>query len=431
MSCYPALFLLRLTAPAGKRHGAAPLSAFGLSALIGVAAFSFLEVRAIGSPGFMQQDFPRLIFPAVLWSFFCLLGVSALPNLVEHRHVQFRFQVAAPVMLIFILAGVKSVVPVILFVVFAANALARARWADSISPGMGPAIGTIGSIQPVKSRHWVLGPLSILMPATALFLSLSPDSARTMLRSLVDSGALLLTWLDRSIPRAKAGEPVDILLFSRCSMRPPKEESAFSKMDPLPGGSATEDVLLWGSVLAVLIAAAAFIFFAVKAFRKKPHPEVNRGVSFEAVDVRKSLLSRLAAIFLYLRNISDRLRHLIGNLKPRLLPHPGTHQRRLQTVRELYKALLGWAAEEGSARLPSQTPLEYLESLCGTYPHRNRELLLITELYIRARYGAAGPSPAEFEEAELAWTRVQEAARKRKRSRRNTRRFFPRRNYRD
>jgi hypothetical protein len=54
----------------------------------------------------------------------------------------------------------------------------------------------------------------------------------------------------------------------------------------------------------------------------------------------------------------------------------------------------------------SQTPLEYLKIVCGRFPQKEKELSLITEVYIRARYGRLPPSREEFEEALMAWTRV-------------------------
>jgi len=400
---YPTLFVCTFTGPAGGR----PLGLLGVAGLIGAAALFSLDIRAIGEPGLMQQEFFRLIFHTALWGLFCLLGISPLPAMASHHHIQFRFQIAAPILLVIIWLGSTGVVPVVLFFFFSLTALSQARWVDSVRGG-------IGTIRSLKFGHRLLGPVSIFMPAGILLLAFSPDLARRLLGFLLGSGAALLGWLDRHLPPTRTGKPIDILLFSGCRMKTPKAESAFSKMDPLAGGGGIpgDPILLWISGIATLLIAAAFIRFALKGLKKKSPADTGQGIIFEADRVESSLLSRLTAWLAGIGHILVRFSRWMRRVTVLRFHRRCAPRLAMCTARELYRALLHWTAAHGTARLPNQTPLEYLNSLRLTYPQQDRELTLITEVYVRARYGRIIPSPAQFEEALGAWARVQAAAQK-------------------
>jgi len=401
--CYPSLFLLRCGPAESSGHGhlGRILLLIGSAVGIGAATFFFLDIRSIGDPGFIQADYPRLLFHAGLWAVLCLLGISPIPHMIEHHSIHVRFQISALVMLVFILMGADTLVPIVLYMVFVAAGLAQARWNDSIASGN-------GMIQQVERRYRLIGPLMILIPGTILLFALSPDLARAMLRNLVGSGVALLRWLDGHITPGTARQPIDILLFSRCTMRAPKEESVSSNMEHLPHGTGMQgdEVLLWASVIVTLILAAAFIYFTVKGYRRKRRSDSQPGIHFESTVVKIRLRSRIPAILANFNKIFGLLLSAMRNLKPIRWLRRSPQQEAISTARELYRALLRWAARHGLPRLPSQTPLEYLRSLCSTYPQKDRELILITQIYIQERYGRRPPDRMQFEEAVKAWQRI-------------------------
>ena len=67
-------------------------------------------------------------------------------------------------------------------------------------------------------------------------------------------------------------------------------------------------------------------------------------------------------------------------------------------VRRLYVDMLRWGAESGFPRESSQTPFEYQQILCMALPAHRTEVALITESYVRVKYGAQAPTEEELHE---------------------------------
>jgi len=403
--CYPSVFLLNLalTGRAQTANRARILTAVGLAFALGAASFSFSDIRFIEDTRSMQEDLLGVAFQIVLCALLWWLGVNIIAHKTGHRHIHVRFQIAALVLMASVLLGAQTPVPVILFPIFAVAALATARWDGS-------AFLSMGVLQPMKSRSLVLGILSILVPGTILLLFLSPDLARAILRTLTGLGSLITRWVEQVITPAPAGKPMEIRFLSGCTMKAPEETSSFFEVQPPDGGGiGSGHVFVW-FVMAGLLLAAAFIFLKITIFKAKRRPERTRGIAFETNLIRGNLLKKLAALFgrtgRMLRRLFRRLRNwrsgaFIG-LKPDKRPLP--------TQGVLYRALLQWTARQRIPRSLSQTPLEYLTIICGRFPQKERELSLITGIYMRARYGELPPSREEFEEALLAWARVKTGA---------------------
>jgi len=260
----------------------------------------------------------------------------------------------------------------------------------------------------MKSRSLVPGILSILIPGTILLFFLSPDLARAILRSLTGLGSFLAHWLDQVATPAPAGKPMEIRFLSGCTMKTSQDASPFLEIQPLPDGAGieSEQGLLW-FVIAGLILAAALLFLKITISRVKRRPEPVQGIAFETASVRTNLFKGLTALLGNIGRMLRRLFHLIGNLRSAVSLRPRQGDRPLSTPRGLYRELLQWTARQCIPRSLSQTPLEYLKIICGRFPQKEREFALITEVYIRARYGQLLPSREEFEEAITVWGRVE------------------------
>ncbi len=79
------------------------------------------------------------------------------------------------------------------------------------------------------------------------------------------------------------------------------------------------------------------------------------------------------------------------------------------TVRQLYHAMCLEAAGQGHPRDPSQTPFEYLPALFEVWPEGLEDVRLITDAYVRVRYGEAPETAEELEEIRQAWQRLLES----------------------
>ena len=83
------------------------------------------------------------------------------------------------------------------------------------------------------------------------------------------------------------------------------------------------------------------------------------------------------------------------------------------SVRQIYRQLLRWAAAAGYPRRVSQTPHEYYCTLAGLLPEASKELNLVTQQYVRARYGAFLSARDELNELSQVWHRVKQTRLKR------------------
>ncbi len=77
-----------------------------------------------------------------------------------------------------------------------------------------------------------------------------------------------------------------------------------------------------------------------------------------------------------------------------------------RTIREAYRRLLAWAADQGCPRSPAQTPHEFLEALHARLPEAVTDLCTLTEAYAATRYGTAPPAPRVLSESRAAWRRL-------------------------
>ncbi len=60
-------------------------------------------------------------------------------------------------------------------------------------------------------------------------------------------------------------------------------------------------------------------------------------------------------------------------------------------------------------RSPSETPYEYLAALAELWPSNRADARLITEAYIKVRYGEVPETEAELQAIRQAWRRLAEA----------------------
>jgi hypothetical protein len=78
----------------------------------------------------------------------------------------------------------------------------------------------------------------------------------------------------------------------------------------------------------------------------------------------------------------------------------------VRSVRQIYRQLLRWGARAGHPRQSAQTPQEYLETLAAILPAGREDLTVITQQYVRARYGPWPPTRDEAERVHGRWRQV-------------------------
>ena len=83
--------------------------------------------------------------------------------------------------------------------------------------------------------------------------------------------------------------------------------------------------------------------------------------------------------------------------------------RRWQTansIRRIYGNMCQAAAASGLPRGLAETPYEYLDTLYSVWPNNRQEISLITEAYVRVRYGRVPETEEELQEIKSAWQKV-------------------------
>lgn len=81
-------------------------------------------------------------------------------------------------------------------------------------------------------------------------------------------------------------------------------------------------------------------------------------------------------------------------------------------IRQVYVRLLALSARLGVPRPPALTPSEFLPALTALFPQQQTDLEVITQSYLRVRYGLLPENNAEVQSVLDAWQSVNQAGRK-------------------
>lgn len=77
------------------------------------------------------------------------------------------------------------------------------------------------------------------------------------------------------------------------------------------------------------------------------------------------------------------------------------------SVRRIYRLMCRAAAAAGYPRLEAETPYEYAPTAAKVWPDYSPEVRLITEAFVRVRYGEAPETSEELEQIREAWRRLE------------------------
>jgi hypothetical protein len=122
---------------------------------------------------------------------------------------------------------------------------------------------------------------------------------------------------------------------------------------------------------------------------------------------RDWLLSRGDLLKLLRKALRDGLRQLGHNLSALVNASARRRKRAAERIRRIYADLMGLVDEMGHPRVPAQTPLEFLATLDGIFPEMKTQTRVITNAYLRVRYGEIPETSDEIAEVETAWMEIQ------------------------
>ncbi len=205
--------------------------------------------------------------------------------------------------------------------------------------------------------------LSPLLDLFALFITALADFMAWLL-SLVSTG------LQQALPQAPVEGPLA-----------PNPDTPLAE----GGSSSTARVLVGAALLAVVILAGwglARVYQQANFGTRSSSRSTRSGF---AGDDEPSLAERLLGRFGLRRN-----------------------WRAAASVRRIYEAMCASAAGAGYPRLETETPYEFLTTLSTVWPNQTAESRLITEAFIRVRYGEVPETDEELDVIRSAWQRLQE-----------------------
>ncbi len=106
-----------------------------------------------------------------------------------------------------------------------------------------------------------------------------------------------------------------------------------------------------------------------------------------------------------------RLKAWAGELRGASALSARRRKRAAERIRQVYAEFVALCAARGAARPPAATPLEFIPLAEGLLPAFQPEVRILTEAYVRVRYGELPETQAEIRAVEEAWARLREALR--------------------
>ena len=143
------------------------------------------------------------------------------------------------------------------------------------------------------------------------------------------------------------------------------------------------------TLLSMLVVAAILTYFLTSFFRQPPISETRgSGAPGSGIPGEEDLA------------LSERILRRLGLMR---------RWRAAASIRHIYTSMCRAAAAAGYPRVPAETPYEYLDTLADVWPDQTADSRLITEAYIRVRYGEIPETPGELAEIRAAWERLSSA----------------------
>jgi hypothetical protein len=154
-------------------------------------------------------------------------------------------------------------------------------------------------------------------------------------------------------------------------------------------------VLIWGSVfLAILLLIILVRRLLVTNLQDNEHRQDQLSAYERLGDLPALLRASL---------LGD-ARQAVEGLSKRL--NRGERVMAAARIRRIYSQLLDLSKDLGALRPASKTPLEFLNVLEMVFPGLSEDLRIITDAYIRVRYGEYPETQQQVDAVEKAWLRV-------------------------
>lgn len=171
--------------------------------------------------------------------------------------------------------------------------------------------------------------------------------------------------------------------------------------------NASDTLLLTIAKIVLPIVIVVLIVLIVMLFTRMRRTRVARRLDevHESLWSWKLFLTQVRAFFsvLWLRLFPRRVAVSVqGNIDE------GAVEPAARSIREVYRAMLRWAADRGYPRKKDETPYEFRLRLRARLPLTEPELGTMTDAYTAIRYGRAVPSDAEVAYVQQTWSQLRQ-----------------------
>lgn len=154
-------------------------------------------------------------------------------------------------------------------------------------------------------------------------------------------------------------------------------------------------VLVWGSVFLAILLLIVLLRRVLVANLQANEYKKDESSAYEWLGDLPGLLRA---------SLLGEARQAVEGLSKRL--NRGERLMAAARIRRIYSQLLDLSRELGALRPASKTPLEFLNVLEMVFPGLSEDLWIITDAYIRVRYGEYPETRQQVDAVEKAWLRV-------------------------
>jgi hypothetical protein len=169
------------------------------------------------------------------------------------------------------------------------------------------------------------------------------------------------------------------ILPEQAAMEIPTPTATTEVVVPVLAGKALTTVIMLGLIALVALALARAYLQTTFAARNSDRSQVDHADTDEP-------------------GLGRRMLERLGLLR---------QWRAAASVRRIYRLMCQAAASSGYPRLEAETPYEYIPTLARVWPEQAAESRLITEAFIRVRYGEIPETDEELEAIREAWRRLE------------------------
>lgn len=391
LALYPISFFARLLLSRSVRFSS---RAFVVTTALGIVLVSV--TAALATWRILSAGYPVIdaILPIGISGVAWWLGGSLVRAEISYPYACVRFQIGTIALLLLAAMDGNTFIPVVLFFLLAALALALTRWESS-------AASSTGVLRPVSAGTLLLSSFTMLVPGLIIFLLLSPGIAQAIVRWLLT----LLSMIKVTTPPPDTSTAPQTGWSFSCSLKP-EENAPLPKPPPSAGDEPMSPVVLWFIVFAVFLAVLILIPFMLNKLRLRRETQPDYLTGVETTSITLDLRQRLVAFFKSIIAQLIRVLRYVFRLRP---ANQGREDEATLTTRAIYRNLLHWAAKQDLPRAQSQTPWEYLKALSRRFPQNDRELALITDVYVTTRYSRHSTTSGLLDTVRRAWQKIRVA----------------------